>query len=676
MKKILVICLCLMMSLTVCAPAFAFGSEVVSFAVNPYGGGADAIDTFSWFAKDGAYYLFLPADTDLNTAKVWFDASGAVTLDGEALANGDPAGALTSGAHTLACGGKTYPLTVVKSENVPAVFIATESGSLDYIHQNKDNKEPGAIRIYEDGALTLDKDLKQIKGRGNATWSYAKKPYNIKFDKKTAVLGMAKAKKWTLLANYHDPSLLRNVYGWELANAFGLRYSSDYRHVDLYVNGEYLGNYVICESVEIGSDRVDIRDLADANEDANPGVDLESLPQAGTGANGAVPGGTVKNSAKWIEIPASPENIEGGYLLEYEIAYRYDAELCGFVTETGQPFVIKEPELASEAEVCYISAIVNDAMNAIYAETGYNDKGKHYSEYFDMDSFVNMYILEEISNNIDAGYTSQYLYKAENSDKLVFSPIWDLDHALGYEATRFAVNIGDPSVWWANSIGFDKPLVFGAVYRHADFRALVTERWQQIAAGALIENELTEAHALSETLAASGVMNILRWNSPKTIDAAQAQYASEVQKGERFISTRRTWLSKGFAADAALIRYDPNGGTGYIFHPEILSVGDTATLIGIDRGEDKFKAPGGLVFAGWNTRPDGSGDTYQPGGAFVVTESVNTLYAQWRDPNAPDSSDPSDTPDAPGQEQTSSFLQKLVAFFNRILAFFRGLFGI
>lgn len=612
------------------APLAFAADSIASFEVNNYGGDEDAIDTVKWYAKDEQYYLFMPSDADMNTAKVYFKASNTVKFDGEVLENGGSAAALTAGEHTLSCGATTYSLLVCFSANVPAVYITTESGSLSFIHKNKQNKEPGNIRIYDDGVKTVDKELKYIKGRGNASWTYPKKSYNIKFDKKTNIFGMGKAKKWTLLANYHDMSLMRNVYGWDLSNAFGLPYASEYKHVDLYVNGNYMGNYIICESVEIDSERINIRDLSDANEKVNPDIDLEMLPQIGTGENGSVESGSVKDSAKWIDIPNSPDNIEGGYLLEFEIAKRYNAELCGFVTENGQPFVIKEPELASQSEVNYIRNIVNDAMNAVYSDTGYNDKGKHYSEYFDMDSFVNMYILQELSNNVDAGYTSQFLYKAENSDKLVFSPIWDLDHALGFEGTRFEVNIGDPTIWWANGNGFKAPLVFGAVYRHDDFRTLVTNRWAQIAESSVIENALTKVHELSENIAASGIMNILRWDTTKTVGEAQTLYVSELQKGEKFISTRCGWLSKGFAADSAMLYYDANGGTGYIFHPEILSIGDTATPISCERTDNRITAPTGYYFAGWNTKADGNGDMYQPGDAFVVTQRVNTLYAQWK----------------------------------------------
>lgn len=91
----------------------------------------------------------------------------------------------------------------MQSANIPAMYIQTDE-SLDYIHADKGNKSSASIRTYENGEMTLDGQLKQIKGRGNSTWNYAKKPYNIKFDEKTSLMGMPKAKKWSMLASYID----------------------------------------------------------------------------------------------------------------------------------------------------------------------------------------------------------------------------------------------------------------------------------------------------------------------------------------------------------------------------------------------------------------------------------------------------------------------------------------
>ncbi len=620
------------------ASVYADDSGIMRFRVNPYGGASTDMDSVSWEKLQDGYYLFLPADTDRSKAKVWAASTKAVLFDGKRLSWGQKAEAFTPGRHTVTCGDSTVDLTVCYSEEIPSVYIQTETGSLRRIHANKEYKEPAAIRIYENGELTMDSELKQIKGRGNATWDFAKKGYNIKFDKKTDMFGMGAAKKWALLANYLDQSLVHNTYGWEYSKAFGLPFTSDYKHIDLYVNGSYLGNYVICESVEIGKARIKINDLEEDNEKANPGVDLETLPQRGN------PLGLVNGSAKWIDIPVSPEDISGGYLLEFEFPIRYKDEKCGFVADNGQYVVLKEPELASRDEVQYIQSFVNDMLKAVNSRTGRNSKGKHYSEYVDMDSLVNMYILQELSANLDAGKSSFFAYKDKKKDKLVFAPVWDLDQAFGSAHTVGAAHSGDPTTWWANSIGYLKysdinidvllssPTILSSVYRHTNFRDAVNKRWAELRGDASVNSVRSDVHDLSEKLRASAVMNLVRWGYVTGLSEAESRYSQLTGTGENYIDRRLETLTKGFSKNNAMLYYDPNGGKGCIFSPYVVSIGGTVRILGPDQGDQCIESPCSRDgFAGWNTRADGEGTTYMPGDPITLTDRTTVLYAIWKD---------------------------------------------
>ena len=100
----------------------------------------------------------------------------------------------------------------------------------------------------------------RIRGRGNSTWSFPKKPYQIKFDNKENVLGMPKDKKWILLANYSDKTMLRNELAFDLSRYSNLNWTSESRFVELFINNEYLGVYQIAQKVEESSNRVNIGD--------------------------------------------------------------------------------------------------------------------------------------------------------------------------------------------------------------------------------------------------------------------------------------------------------------------------------------------------------------------------------------------------------------------------------
>ena len=611
-----------------------------SFGVAPFGGTAKDSDIVRWWAADEngeedavedaekMRYLFLPADTDLTSAKIYYSAEGTAEVDGIEVIYGQSASALTEGRHTITCGGRDYPLTVCISRGLPALFIVTGSGSVDYIHENKANSEPGSVRIYDSGELILDKDLSRIKIRGNTSTIGPKMSYAIRFKKKTDLFGMGNAVNWTLLSNRLDYSLLHNECAWELAAGMGLYYSSDHRFTDLYINGNYMGNYCLCEKVEDGPDRIAIRDLEKENEDANRGTDLDSLPVTGSGEDGEVLPGTEKDSAKWVELPEEPEDVSGGYLLEFELAGRYNEDLCGFVAKNGQPVVINQPKHAGRRETQYIRSFVNEALEALYSADGRNEAGKHYSEYFDLDSFVNMYILQELASNVDAGQSSLYLVK--DSGKLVFSPVWDMDLAFGAYVERFEVNILDPDIWWTNSISYPDPTIFTAAYRHEDFREAVRLRWAQLLEDDVITQVLSKAHSLSQELSASGGINILRWLTGVTADEAGERYSNSVKRCEDFLDARTKALTRGFSDQAAMLYYDANGGSGYVYNRQIACQGEAVLLSDDVQEPNKLLPPDEtLHFAGWNTAPDGSGESYQAGEELVLNAPTTILYAMW-----------------------------------------------
>ena len=584
-----------------------------------------------WFDEDtGKMWLFLPTQSD-SQLLVHLSGEKSVSVDGKTLTDGDVTDVFSVGEHTLVRSGRTYPLTVLKSANLPCVFLDTESGSLEQIQADKNHKETGSITVVENGRAVIENaELKSVKGRGNSTWNADKKPYNIKFDKKTDVLGMGKAKKWSLLANHFDASLLRNSMALDLAAAFGLPFTPEYRMVDLYANGEYQGNYLIVESVEVGETRVAITDLEAANEDANSETDIEAAERKSESVGG------MEGARKWVDI-TSPNNITGGYLLETEFPNRYPDEVSGFITSAGQRIVLKSPEYASKEEVAYIADFYSEMEQALYAPDGYNAKGKHYSDYFDMDQLVKMYILTEYTFHRDAGMSSCYFYKDTGENILHAGPAWDFDLSMGNYRfnAKLPFDVTNAETWWANSISCQNseektPTIFTLLYRHEDFRALVAEQWPVLAE--LIDAELNRLPQMTDATAPSAVMNAFRWklHSAKTPDKKEASYRSDVDILKKFTTARRSILNKGFGADAAMVYYDANGGSGLVYNGTILSVGDSVALRDITHEVTPIIAPEDLIFAGWGTRADGSGELYQPGESVTVTEKTTVFYAQWK----------------------------------------------
>ena len=633
MKSLFCVVLSLIFAFS-CFAVTAYAADGIEYlSLNPLPG--DKRYYIEWVRSnaDGKYYFYFPAGSDLSSVETRFVASDPVYVGEKKLAYAKTTDAFAGGGEfTVTSGSSSYQVVILVSENIPAMYIETESGSLAAIHADKSHKEKGTIAIVEDGELTVDAKLSSIKGRGNSTWVLPKKPYNIKFEKKIDLFGMGKAKKWSLLASYYDQSFLRNSFVFDLADEIGLLYSSKSKHVDLYINGEYQGNYLVCESVEVGESRVNITDLDDLNEEANSGINIE-MANLGGDRNGSKAG-----SIKYAEIPNNPEDISGGYLIEFDFLNRYLPEISGFVTNMGQPVVLKSPEYASKAQVEYISSFWQELEDAIYSETGTNDLGKHYTDYIDIESFAKIYVIEELSMDIDAGLSSCYFFKDAQSDKIVASPVWDFDLALGsMDFVRNGVSLVDPSKWFANTFSVEKSstptgkafdTIFTRLCKHDDFMAVVRKVWQENVLPNLGEQKIASLRSLASSICASATMDNYFWRRQldSSYDVVSGAFNNQAESLIKFIEDRTAVLSKGFAADSALLFYDANGGSGVVTNETVASVGENVKL-----KNGSFDAPSvAYIFSGWNTEKDGSGRSYKAGEEITLESGSTTLYAQWK----------------------------------------------
>lgn len=568
--------------------------------------------------------FFLPSGADCDTVSIWFartekDSStgkpvsvpetGYVLINGERVKSGDLIRLPSEGHYlsiTLEDEKKSETkIHIRKSAEVPSMFISTSSGSMEDIHADKEYKEKGdMLLVCADGTQDYKGALKHIKGRGNATWEYDKRPYNIKLDKSADLLGMGKAKGWCLLANYLDTSLLRNKIVYDLAEETGIDFIMDSKPLDLYLNGEYKGAYLLTEKVEIDKNRVNVTDMEKATEEANgEDADLESYPAGGFNAYAV-------NTRKWREIPNDPADITGGYLIEVELDERYAGETCGFVTKIGQAVTMKAPEFVSKKQIDYIADFYQDMEDALYAKTGYNKKGKHFSEYLDEESVAKMYLLQEYSLNLDSGITSFYLYKDSDltgDGKLHMAPAWDFDIALGNHPGRDGVNLTDPQVWWANraqiyNVGGLNLLAQAVQYESV--KKQIVEQWNEVFRPAvrylLGENtnyqpkKLKKLSEYKNEVSVSAEMNFMIW--PETlmhsVTGVQSggNFTESMEYIQNFLDRRVSFLhetSKGGLAYGTVSGYQRL--TGMVRMEGIMKAGETLTAkVENSNAEDGF----------------------------------------------------------------------------------------
>ena len=507
-----------------------------------------------WTREKGKSYLFLPAYMQGQTLLVCYDGERSALVGGETIADGAQTNAICAGADLrMNVKGVERRITVMQSENLPAIHVTTQSGKLDFIHKRKGNEESGAmIIVTAAGEVDFDAPLTYIRGHGNATFTYEKKPYQIKLEKKAALLGMEAAKRYVLLANQHENSLLRNRITLDLARGLGLRFTPECRPADLYVNGEYRGSYLLCDKVDVGAGSVEITNSEDALEWINESYLERGGEPERFGRADYDPG-----RYKGVRWPKEPQDLTGGYLFELEYRDRYEDETSGLVTERGQAVVVQSPGEMGSAQGRYAYDLLNSFEQAIFSPDGTDgETGKHYSEIADRESLVRKYMIEEASKNYDGNNSSQYFYKDSDSvDPLLYAgPVWDYDSAWGNYAKKGAEKDAAPQGLRIAKEGY-RYSWWPALYAQEDFAARVREVYDgelrpllEVLAGMRVPwagCAVRSLEAYAQELSASAAMNFARWrifNSPSRAIQTGADYEENIGYLKTWIAARMEFL--------------------------------------------------------------------------------------------------------------------------------------
>lgn len=346
------------------------------------------------YAKEGKLIGFMPSYAAGEYTLEYDRSKYGVWVDGKLAENG----ALLSDNQIITIVGDefaeegsegVYQLCFMKSDNIGATFIDTANATMDYVDFSKLRKEPGKAYFYlKDGKLSAEGDFDAIKVRGHSSSVQAKKAYRLKMSNETDVYGMGSAKDWLLIANAVDASKLRNYVAYTMAKEWGIPYISDFEWADVYLNGEYNGNYMIMEPIEAGENRVEI-------DTSGEGIILE-----------------MKNRD-----------------------YRLHEEDIWFTDASGMIITVKSPKEVSEDKLKNTEDFIKDVteqMESCRTEKQY----LALAEKIDMESFALMYLMDEITNEIDAGWFSTYYFINPKDGKLYAGPVWDYDKCLGNQKDR------------------------------------------------------------------------------------------------------------------------------------------------------------------------------------------------------------------------------------------------
>jgi len=354
----------------------------------------------------------------------------------------------------------TRQITVSRTgKDAGSLIFSEDQLELPRLYLDTGRVEIESIEEYINASITvknaakrkynLNEHIVTVRGRGNSTWRYFdKKPYKLKFTKPVDLLGMGAAKEWVLLANAFDETMLRNYLAFTIAKELEMEFATEYQYVNLFLNGEYVGVYLLCEQMEEGPTRVDVAETVPAQVDT--GYFLKTIDTKSS-----------NESALYFKLP----EVNGQSLGDRGM-FR---------------FYINSPDETecTDAQYDFISDYVEQANEAIF-----NQDWEQICQLVDIDSMVKMFLLDEVLLNNDMGY-SFYLYKKPGG-KLYMGPGWDYDQSCGGSAwggpTYVGYETGSTHYWYNTLIDMPqfRELLVKEYLDHAAFFRGLPELTQEI----------------------------------------------------------------------------------------------------------------------------------------------------------------------------------------------------
>lgn len=351
------------------------------------------------------------------------------------------------------------------SGNIPALYIETENhapivSKTEYLNATYWLDPMGAEDISALGSKAQPLAM-QIRGRGHSSWKGAKKPYKIKLDKKTAVMGMPKNKHWALLKPTEN-----TVAGLQLGKLMNMAWTPSFRPIEVVLNGDYIGLYFLTETIRIDEDRVNIYEQQDQE--------------------------------------TNPELIKGGWLVEVDNYHDEDQITIPECSKWNLTLRYHSPENLSDAQLQWLT----DEFKSINAVIYSTDKtSTEWEKYIDVESMARFFILQEVMDNPDGFHGSFYLHKdLSDNAKWIAGPIWDLvcyNREKSDYTFRMKVHYGFTPHW------------IGEIIQYDSFCKVVEQVWSEVYPNRLSEiyNQIDE---IVLPLGSAWANDCARWNEDPT----------------------------------------------------------------------------------------------------------------------------------------------------------------
>lgn len=408
------------------------------------------------------------------------------------------------------------------------------------------NDSTGALNYPSDVPNVYD-GYTNVRIRGQSSQMFPKKSFGVETcdefgaDSSFALLGMPAESDWVLNASYSDKTFVRNVLPHDLFVKMGY-YSSRTRFVEVFIDQEYHGMYIMLEKIKRDKNRVDVRKLKE--------TDIASK---------AVTGGYILKVDK---------GNDGGWHSTRESVI--PNTFCYY------QYVYPKQEDIQMAQTEYIKSFVDSLEEALYSPDFKNSAGKHYSEYLDVASFVDNFIINELSRNIDGYRLSTYFHKEHINDgnKLKAGPLWDFD--LSFRNSDFCNGAYTEGWSFAEQCDFSyfpPPMFLFKMMNDSTFWKEVRCRWEELRTGALnadsmynsIDNWVLQVNgAVDRNFEKWPILGKYVWPNPGPI--AQ-DYPEEIDQLKNWISGRLLWMDENLPYKD--VKCDSTTATQHIRESEI-----------------------------------------------------------------------------------------------------------
>lgn len=372
--------------------------------------------------------------------------------------------------------------------NTGLPFVIVDTPDAAPITSKTEWIEGATITILNPDLSVSHQGTLSVKGRGNSTWTqFPKKPYALKLDSKVEILGMPKHKRWCLLANWMDRTMIRNDVAFEISRRTGLAWTPSGHFVELILNGVHLGNYYLCEQVKVDENRVNIASLG------------KKITEG--------------------------EELTGGYLMECDLWYD---EAFKFMSPVHNvPWQFKDPDEVNEAQFNYMYDYVQRFEASLFEDDRF--AAREYLDYIDPESFVDWWLVNELAQNSEINQPkSAYMYK-DRGGRLTAGPVWDFDWGTFIPKEKY------------NYVSMGQKYYFHRLFQDKEIRRIIKERWNSYKA--VLAGIPDYIDTISATLYASDAINSVMWPINRTTNQDETLgYRDAVARLKEAFRGKYDWL--------------------------------------------------------------------------------------------------------------------------------------